>query len=807
MVAHGVAHGSARRAAHPSYLIRRGATLVFRRRVPGSLEKICRKSFWAVSLRTHLLAEGRRRAAIAARFTDDLIGLVEAVGADMLEERHMDGVIDALIRMEIDLAEALRESAGPRTPDAVTAAIRVHEATRETLRAALVYNDYAAVEAPVARTLARLGLELDRTDESWPRLARRAARALCEVAEENIRREQGVYASDAHLPAALAAASAIAASAPATAPGAAPRAAATPAPMPPAKPAAQPAPARSAAPVPAPASDPAAPPSAPPSALSSAPSSAPSSAASCGASTDIATDPSSPASPAPSPAPSPAAPPVAPSAPVPGPDTPRAPAAQPPADPPATVPEATDPGSPRGDSSGAPVCPPRSPRRAAAACAPVAAPMDDPVAARAARVAKIRTYGPAESVDPETLTADSPFTAWFGAALFRKREENPNWDTNNLSNWKSTRKLVLEAYGDKPLSFFTKATLREFRSLLRALPATHHKSSDSPGLYTIIEEAELEEERAIAEAKAEIARLDLNRGDAEQRLAAARIKRNSAHTVYRHLQAIQFIFENAADHGAAPHNLLKGVMWTIKQKETLRAEEKTARRLPWGDALGDLLATSAFVMPMADGTDVHDVFWPTLLGVHAGLRQEEALQLRADDVDTIEGIPILRIQSGEGQHLKGGTEHRIVPLHDNLVALGFLRFVEERRRAGQVWLFPDINRCAAKGRLSGTFTKTFTRYRVAEGVYHPRRDFHSLRTHFNVSLKRRQCPLEIRKRLMGHKIRDVTEEHYDPEGSPIQEFKEWIDTIEIDISGIRSPWADAAGAMAGTADNVVQFAR
>lgn len=423
-------------------------------------------------------------------------------------------------------------------------------------------------------------------------------------------------------------------------------------------------------------------------------------------------------------------------------------------------------------------------------------------------MARIRKYGPADSVDPETLTADSPFTAWFGAALFRKREENPNWDTNNLANWKSTRKLVLEAFGDKPLSFFTKATLREFRSLLQALPATHHKSSDSPGLYTIIEEADLEEQRAIAVAKAEIARLDLNRGDGEQRLEAARIRRNSVNTVYRHLQALQFVFQNAADHAAAPHNILKGVIWTKKQKEKLRAEEKTAKRLPWGDALDDLLATSAFVTPTADGTEAHDVFWPTLLGVHAGLRQEEALQLRADDIDTIEGIPILRIQSGAGQHLKSGTEHRVVPLHDNLIALGFLAFVEQRRRAGQVWLFPDINRCAAKGRLSGTFTKTFTRYRVAEGVYDPRRDFHALRTHFNVALKRHQCPLEIRKRLMGHKIRDVTEEHYDPEGSPIQEFKQWIDTIAIDISGIRSPWAaDASAAMAGPTGNVVPFAR
>ncbi|MFP4045019.1 MAG: DUF6538 domain-containing protein, partial [Rhodosalinus sp.] len=64
-------------AAHGTYLLRRGATLVFRRRVPACAAPFYRKSFFAFSLRTHVLSEARRRAAIAARFTDDLIGLIE----------------------------------------------------------------------------------------------------------------------------------------------------------------------------------------------------------------------------------------------------------------------------------------------------------------------------------------------------------------------------------------------------------------------------------------------------------------------------------------------------------------------------------------------------------------------------------------------------------------------------------------------------------------------------------------------------------------------------------------------------------
>ncbi|WP_176214327.1 hypothetical protein [Roseovarius sp. A-2] len=34
----------------------------------------------------------------------------------------------------------------------------------------------------------------------------------------------------------------------------------------------------------------------------------------------------------------------------------------------------------------------------------------------------------------------------------------------------------------------------------------------------------------------------------------------------------------------------------------------------------------------------------------------------------------------------------------------------------------------------------------------------------------------------------MTEEHYDPEGSPIEEINDWVQSIEIDISQIVSPW-------------------
>jgi len=658
------------------------------------------KTFFCFSLRTHFISEARRRAAVAARFTDDLIGLIEMCGADMLDERQLDCMVDDLMRFEVAATEAIRETYGPRGPEAVAAAVRLHEATRETMRAALVYNDYEAVSAPLGRTLDRLGLPVERGSEDWLRAARRAARALIEVADENIHREQGIYRTDTRLASSLICA-------PSQIGHGLPRGATYG--LPPA-----PRPASSSAE--APRLDPM-----------------------------TATHPDHGSSRQKSPHQIVA--------------RPSAPRAKPEMQP--------DPGT--ADM--------KDPRRTAGR----------PVAP--SRGAKDASIGPCSASDAP-LVAEKRFSEWFDLAVDRKREENPGWDTNNLNNWRSTKKLFIEAHVDHPMSYYTKDKLLEFRALLCAMPKNHHKSGDSPELYAIIDEAEAEEARNTIIAENEIAEYGLNRGDAEQRLARAKTERVRVATVYRHMQAIQFIFRNAADHGAAPANAMKGVIWTTKQLEKLKTEEKDMRRLPWGDKLADLLGTTAFTAPVPSGAQTHDVFWPTLIAAHSGLREEEVLQLRTEDFDTIKRIPILRIQCGEGQHIKGGTRYRIVPVHKNLIELGLLTHVEDCRRKGQEWLFPGIDRCAAKGRLSGTFTKTFGHYRIKEGIYDPRRDFHSLRTHFNVELKRAKCPLEIRKRLLGHKLRDVTEEHYDPEGSPIEEYKQWVDGLEIDISKVRSPYRD-----------------
>jgi integrase len=120
-----------------------------------------------------------------------------------------------------------------------------------------------------------------------------------------------------------------------------------------------------------------------------------------------------------------------------------------------------------------------------------------------------------------------------------------------------------------------------------------------------------------------------------------------------------------------------------------------------------------------------------------------------------------------------------------------MRLVEMRRKEGQGWLFPDLARGAARGRNSEVFSGLFTEYRREKDIYDPQRDLHSLRKDFHVTLQRLDVRLGICKRLMGHRLVDVTETHYDQEGPPIEKFRDAANLITLDISGIRRPFADA----------------
>ena len=74
-----------------------------------------------------------------------------------------------------------------------------------------------------------------------------------------------------------------------------------------------------------------------------------------------------------------------------------------------------------------------------------------------------------------------------------------------------------------------------------------------------------------------------------------------------------------------------------------------------------------------------------LIGLHTGMRLNEICQLDVADIRRIDGIPCIVVSErsmigGTDKTLKTGASERVVPLHQNLLECGLLRFVDEQRR-------------------------------------------------------------------------------------------------------------------------------
>ncbi|MDR3570647.1 MAG: site-specific integrase [Candidatus Pacebacteria bacterium] len=167
-------------------------------------------------------------------------------------------------------------------------------------------------------------------------------------------------------------------------------------------------------------------------------------------------------------------------------------------------------------------------------------------------------------------------------------------------------------------------------------------------------------------------------------------------------------------------------------------------------------------------------FWLPLLCLFMGLRPNEACQLRKGDVRvTSIGVPYLDIvaspndgdESISKKTLKTETSRRRIPIHSELLKLGFMDFVATRE-SHEALLFsvrPDKDGNHARYALK-RFAET---YLPAAIELAPRQSFYSLRHSFRDALRRSNAPPEILRAFGGWtdgaSVSDAYGDKYDPD--------------------------------------------
>ncbi|MGY6237071.1 DUF6538 domain-containing protein (plasmid) [Burkholderia ambifaria] len=142
-------------------------------------------------------------------------------------------------------------------------------------------------------------------------------------------------------------------------------------------------------------------------------------------------------------------------------------------------------------------------------------------------------------------------------------------------------------------------------------------------------------------------------------------------------------------------------------------------------------------------------YWVPLLAAFTGARVEELCQLAPDDVFEESGHWCVRFVYDEerGQRVKTLGSLRRIPIHAELLRLGFVKFAQSRK--GHLRLFdmkPDRH-----GRVSPTWAKWFSDYlRKVCKVTDPRMTFHSFRHSFKDACRSVGISREVSDALTGH---------------------------------------------------------
>ena len=106
-------------------------------------------------------------------------------------------------------------------------------------------------------------------------------------------------------------------------------------------------------------------------------------------------------------------------------------------------------------------------------------------------------------------------------------------------------------------------------------------------------------------------------------------------------------------------------------KPSNQAGHDLARQRWQPEQLKHVLQSQDFIDTQADFK------WITLLMLYHGLRPSEACQLHSNDITTIDGINVIHVTNeGMSQQLKTAQSKRTVPLHQKLIELGLVDFVQ-----------------------------------------------------------------------------------------------------------------------------------
>lgn len=345
-----------------------------------------------------------------------------------------------------------------------------------------------------------------------------------------------------------------------------------------------------------------------------------------------------------------------------------------------------------------------------------------------------------------------------GKAFREHQVQTKRWDNQTAAQAGATYRLFADVCGDKPLGAYTRKDAGRFRERVERLPSDYGKHPRYRGLSV---EAILSAYTALPEG--------------------SRVGIITQKTIKRHFSALSTLWTAAVAEGDAGENIFSGHRFSATRKPS-------EQRDMWEQVdLARLLATpvwtgcrSATQRSTPGALVLRDErFWLPLIAVFSGLRQEEICQLQLEDVRQENEIWYFDINDRPPRKLKNATAIRRVPVHSELIRLGFMQHVERLRRSRQTRVFPAFRPGGADERLRHAFTKWFTRYRQDVGLYRPGLNFHSFRHTATTLMHQAGVATAVIDHVTGHTTPGETARY--TKRSTLAQLQAAVEAIGIDL--------------------------
>lgn len=171
------------------------------------------------------------------------------------------------------------------------------------------------------------------------------------------------------------------------------------------------------------------------------------------------------------------------------------------------------------------------------------------------------------------------------------------------------------------------------------------------------------------------------------------------------------------------------------------------------------------------------LYWVPLICAYTGARREEAAGLSLSEIKREGDVWYLDLTTTTSRRLKTLSSVRKVPLHEDLIKLGFDRFVASAKARKRTLIFPDLREAASPfmGRKVGRFMES-----LAKEIWGDDGDdltLNSMRHYFKHTLAMDPgVPSQVCRDLMGHEGTDIHTTVYG-EQTPLPMLKAAIDRL------------------------------